>query len=822
MRASAFAIPLKAESVQMVVTSPSYFGLRRYPGGTENDLGRENTVALYVEHLVMAMREVWRVLRNDGVVFLNIADSYHGSGRGAGKNGTNDMKMNPLCAGTPLRGQGAAKSLCLIPHRVMIALQNDRWTVRNDIIWAKPNCVPESVKDRCTSSYEHVIVLVKSKKYYWNQEEAREASVCWEKGSVGGGVTASRKDGKMKGWTMRHSNKLGSSKTEKRLSTGDVLMEDGKVKWHPVGVGPKGDGLVADGTHGERTKLSPPIGNVKHQALGNPALVGHRVPFKPTRNMRDVWIIPTVPHKEAHIAMFPEELAARCIKLGSKAGDTILDCFGGGGTTGVVARQLRRNAVLLDISAEYCQLMKDRLSQQPETSESLPVAEDNARESSGDPMLDFDQPLSPPSRGQIVVVNQEFVSWSRTYSDPKFHAVLSDIPYGYHFMNAKWDDPKQMTKSQVVRYLPSGQRMTTVEENIEFQNAVRQWGEAILPWVYPGALVMMFAAPRMWEWVATGMQMAGFEHWDTIMWIHSQGFPKAQDIGKRIDRENGNGSDARGTQVFGRTKRHSTVPTVPASPESAPWFGYKTPALKPAYEPIPCFRAPRQGMTYAKLALGRGTGALNVDGARIGSGAKRWDTPKGGIWHPSEPGEQCLIDNPLGRYPADLILDEESGELLDEQSGVRASDFFYYCAKASRREREAGLEGLEPQTNDDGRNTPNHTPYQRGKTLRRNDHPTVKPLALCRHLATLLLPPRSVVPRRLMVPFAGTGSEMIGAMQAGWDEVVGIEQNPHYCEIAKLRLQYWRMAVPPSSPGRNDAPGMKNVADASPVAGWPM
>ena len=361
-----------------------------------------------------------------------------------------------------------------------------------------------------------------------------------------------------------------------------------------------------------------------------------------------------------------------------------------------------------------------------------------------------------------------------------------------------------MTKSQVVRYLPSGQRMTTVEENIEFQNAVRQWGEAMLPLLYPGALLMIFAGPRMLEWVATGMQMAGFLHWDTIMWVHSQGLPKAQDIGKRIDRENGNGPMATGTQVFGRTKRHSTVPTVPASPESASWSGHKTPALKPAYEPILCFRAPRQGMTSAELALRYGTGALNVDGGRIGTGAKKWDRPKGGIWRPSEPGEQRWIDNPLGRFPTDLILDEESGELLFEQSGVRASDFLYYCAKASRREREAGLEGLEPQTTEDGGNSPVDNPDQRGKTLRRNDHPCVKPLALCRYLAALLLPPDSVSPRRLMVPFAGTGSEMIGAELAGWDEIVGIEQNPHYCEIAKLRLQYWRM-LPPASPGRKDA-----------------
>jgi DNA modification methylase len=339
------------ESVQMAVTSPSYFGLRRYPGGTENDLGREESVELYVNHLIIAMREVWRVLKINGVVFLNIADSYHGSGRGAGKNGTNDMKMNPACAGTPLRGQGKAKSLCLIPHRVMTALENDGWIIRNDIVWEKPNAVPESVRDRCTGSYEHVIVLVKNRKYFWNAEEAREPSVCWEEGS------------KMKAWTMRHSNKVGSSKTEKRLSAGDVFTEDGTVKWHPVGIGPKGDVLIADGTHGARTEMSPPIGDEKHQVLGEPTLVGHPVPFRPTRNMRDVWSIPTMPHKDAHIAMFPEALVERCIRLGSKPGDIVMDCFAGSGTTGLVAMQLGRSAVLLDISEEYVNLMKRRLKQ---------------------------------------------------------------------------------------------------------------------------------------------------------------------------------------------------------------------------------------------------------------------------------------------------------------------------------------------------------------------------------------------------------------------------------------------------------------------------
>lgn len=822
LRASAFAIPLMDESVQTVVTSPSYFGLRRYAGGTENDLGREKSISLYVEHLVTAMREVRRVLRSDGVVFLIIADSYYGSGRGAGRSESAvQLSKSPHCDGNPLRGQGKAKSLCLIPHRVMIALENDGWIIRNDIIWEKANCVPESVKDRCTSSYEHVIVLVKSKKYCWNEAEAVEPSVCWEKGSLGGGHTPSRKDGKMKEFTMRHSNKLGSSKTEKRLSTGDVLMEDGTVKWHPVGQGPKGDALIEEGTHGRRSKLSPPIGNVKHQALGKPTLAGHRVEMRPTRNMRDVWHIPTKPHKENHIAMFPEQLVERCIRIGSRPGDVVADFFAGAGTTGLVARELKRNAVLMDISQEYCELMRQRLGQQ----EVLPPPPPPEEKQAPPPVLEG-EPTNKALVESIVirpttaVINQEFVQWSQSYTGPKFHACLSDFPYGYHFMSSSWDAPRQATRNQVHKYLPSGQRVTTLEENIAFQQTVKSWGEAMLPHMFPGALVFVFAGTRMFEWVSTGMQMAGYEHWDTFCWLHAQGFPKARDISKQIDKKLGNNRTAIGEKRRGDIRpalegkvgyladpanRHNTkcfgygVETITApSKESEAWAGYKTPALKPSFEPILCFRAPRNG-TYAELALQFGTGCLNVDGGRIGGkGAKMWETPKGGIWHHSIPGDQRMIDNPLGRYPANLILDEAAADML----GPDVARFFY-CPKASKRERNAGCEALDDRIKPGQMRTANgdaekgHSNFDKGfqDTTCKNDHPTVKPLALTRYLATLLLPPASVAPRRLLVPFAGSGSEVIGGVQAGWDEIVGIEQDAGYCEIAEARVAHHRQAL---------------------------
>ena len=145
--ASAFDIPLPDKSVQMVVTSPPYFNLRKYANGTENDFGREETEAAYVQRSVECLREIRRVLVDDGVVFWVIGDSYDD------------------------------KSLRLVPFQVAEAAKQDGWILRDVIIWHKPNCIPESVRDRCTCSYELIPVLAKQKKNYWNHDEAREPAV---------------------------------------------------------------------------------------------------------------------------------------------------------------------------------------------------------------------------------------------------------------------------------------------------------------------------------------------------------------------------------------------------------------------------------------------------------------------------------------------------------------------------------------------------------------------------------------------------------------------------------------------------------------------
>ena len=405
---------------------------------------------------------------------------------------------------------------------------------------------------------------------------------------------------------------------------------------------------------------------------------------------------------------------------------------------------------------------------------------------------------------------EEFAAWAKAYEVPRFHAVLCDPPYGLRFMGKDWD-----------------------------RVSAKEWGEAMMPLLHPGAIVLMFGGTRTWHKLATGMEEAGFEIWDTLMWLYGTGFPKAQDISKLIDKQKGAEKEIVGSRVsaygidtatgervsregggaglwVGKEAKEVPLRGRPATDTALPWSGHKTCALKPAWEPILCFRATRRGKNYAELAMEHGSGALNVDGGRISVSSSRplidrdhhgltGNTWQGGL-DGSLVGSRHVGQTQLGRYPANLVLDEESAEMLDGQTGTLVSgkskpeyrkrapnniygkyanddmpinvigdrggaSRFFYCAKASRSERERGL----PKRDDDKSS---------------NNHPTVKPIALTKWLATLLLPPNSVKPRRLLVPFSGVASEMIGAQQAGWDEVVGVEQDSDYSRIARSRLEY--------------------------------
>lgn len=285
-------------------------------------------------------------------------------------------------------------------------------------------------------------------------------------------------------------------------------------------------------------------------------------------------------------------------------------------------------------------------------------------------------------------------------------------------------------------------------------------------------------------------------------------------------------------------------------------------ALKPAFEPIIVFQKPYEGRAIECMTE-TGAGALWIEGARISGAGAGWNglghTHDEKLWRLNNPDE--IQRNPNGRWPANLILthlpecdeacaDGCSVQRLGEQSGIlksgkpsgrrnasssfltspggselsgfgdegTASRFFYqadwsyeiaerlagvdpvfYCAKASSAERDAGLETFPPVVIDDGREKSIDNAYQRGETSRRNPHPTLKPIRLTQHLATLLLPPAMYAPRRILVPFAGVGSEYIGAMKAGWEEIVGVELTSEYIPYAEARITYWRGHDAPSA-----------------------
>ena len=318
------------------------------------------------------------------------------------------------------------------------------------------------------------------------------------------------------------------------------------------------------------------------------------------------------------------------------------------------------------------------------------------------------------------------------------------------------------------------------------------------------------------------------------LWL---GFPKSLDISKAIDKKLGaerkivglkpytNDGSIRGNSYNkGGYERVQLPITAPATPEAKQWEGWGT-ALKPANEPIVLARKPLSEKTIAENVMKWGTGGLNIDGCRIGTEKiKTYGKRKGqGVsleWSKYTSPEGYEGETHQGRFPANVILDEEAAAMLDEQTGTLRSGFmkaghpygqgdgqnvygkltgktksdtygdsggasrFFYCAKASKKERNMGLEDVEPTTVDDGRNKPIDNPFLRGKTPRRNTHPTVKPVKLMEYLITLITPPNGIV----LDPFLGSGTTALAALNLG-RFFIGIELNEEYCEIARRRIE---------------------------------
>ncbi|HBP5423554.1 DNA-methyltransferase [Pseudomonas aeruginosa] len=288
------------QSFHCCITSPPYFGLRDY--GVDGQIGLEQTPAEFVSRLVEVFREVRRVLRDDGTLWLNIGDSYASTAPGT-RNAPQPKgsKENPEQWGNfrpDLREYGIKpKDMIGIPWRVAFALQADGWYLRQDIIWHKPNPMPESVRDRCTKAHEYIFLLSKSPRYYFDSEAIKEPAV---------------------------SEKPAGNKRHKYA-----------------------DAYAASDSEEHRTKA------------GLTALAG--VEWT-KRNLRSVWTVGSKPFKGAHFATFPPDLIRPCVLAGAPRGGLVLDPFGGAGTTALVAMQEGRRSVLLELNPEYASIARHRLA----------------------------------------------------------------------------------------------------------------------------------------------------------------------------------------------------------------------------------------------------------------------------------------------------------------------------------------------------------------------------------------------------------------------------------------------------------------------------
>ncbi len=293
------------ESVDCCVTSPPYYGLRDY--GVSGQIGLESTPEQYIEKLTEVFSEVKRVLKPHGTAWINIGDSYAGSGRGKGDVNKKGRQPKVSHIGDkfdkPQNIEGYKnKDLIGVPYMLAFALRADGWYLRQAIIWHKPNPMPESVKDRCTKSYEHILLLSKSPKYFFDHNAIKEKA---------------KYDGR------KDTTYKGSAKYAKNGVTG----------------------------------LSPQSfsarGHERWQRNENGEFM---------RNKRDVWSVCTKPEREAHFACFPQELIVDCIKAGCPVDGVVLDPFIGSGTTAVVAQKLGRNYLGIELNPLYIEIAKRKIA----------------------------------------------------------------------------------------------------------------------------------------------------------------------------------------------------------------------------------------------------------------------------------------------------------------------------------------------------------------------------------------------------------------------------------------------------------------------------
>jgi DNA modification methylase len=329
---------LENNSIDCVVSSPPYFGLRDY--GVDEQFGLEKTYQDYLANTVKVFETFRPKLKDTATIWWNVGDTYsnYKDCKSIGQTlakGTSREKAHEITKGKShtrdsklLKKSGLKdKDLMMIPNRVAIALQDAGWYIRSEIIWHKPNPMPESVRDRPTSCHEKIWLITKSKKYYYDHEAIKEPitdttairllqkNIDNQKGSLRGNG-GMKSNGNMKA--------VGRKKFDKNMGGSNTSFVDhsGYKK--------------ADGSY----------------------------MINPTRNKRNVWTITTKPFRDAHFATFPKDLIEPCIKAGCPENGTVLDPFGGSGTTGIVAALNNRNAILIELNQDYIDIANRRINKE--------------------------------------------------------------------------------------------------------------------------------------------------------------------------------------------------------------------------------------------------------------------------------------------------------------------------------------------------------------------------------------------------------------------------------------------------------------------------
>ncbi len=521
-----------------------------------------------------------------------------------------------------------------------------------------------------------------------------------------------------------------------------------------------------------------------------------------------------------------------------------------------------------------------------------------------------------------MILQGDCIKEMKKMEENSIDAIITDPPYGLEFMGKDWDKfgisegrAKRLTGSDSKgtgdRFFDHREGASergrysemTIPEKTSMQMFMQVWAIECLRVLKPGGFLLAFGGTRTYHRLVCGIEDAGFEIRDTIMWLYGSGFPKSLNIGKQVDKLNGKrqeefialgkyikkqrlklklaqseisknfpsktggltgcvsnwekgcnvptkkqwiilkeklkldnkfdyiiereeaereviGKDGRGelkedmffSQNIEKAKEKGKSIgygewdlTKAKLPEAKQWEGWET-ALKPACEPIVVARKPLSEKNVALNVLKWGTGGINLDDCRIGSEIikehKLGDTSlMGGLSGKSEQGGYISLEH-QGRFPTNIILDEEAGKLMPDdmeeydnlkqqtlmgevlEPENKSASRFFYCAKASKSERNFGCEEMEDKTTDDGREVVSNRPHQRGTTQRKNNHPTVKPIKLMEYLVKLVSKEGATV----LDPFLGSGTTLIACVKLG-RKGIGIEKEAEYCEIAKSRTK---------------------------------